>query len=72
MIGRQARRIAQLEALQRRGSGGIAAQWSRTRLMLVGESSSFFALLLAVSLLLAWLYWREHRRARACRRSLPR
>ena len=33
--------------------------------MLVGESSSFLALLLAVSLLLAWLYWREHRRARS-------
>ena len=49
-----------------------AAQWSRTRLMLVGESSTFLALLLAVSLLLAWLYWREQRRARACRRSSPR
>ena len=33
--------------------------------MLVGESSTFLALLLAVSLLLAWLYWREHRRARS-------
>jgi signal transduction histidine kinase len=33
--------------------------------MLVGESSTFLALLLVVSLLLAWLYWREHRRARS-------
>lgn len=65
VISRQARRIAQLEALQGFASGVAGEQWSRTRLMLVGESSSFFALLLAISLLLAWLYWREHKRARA-------
>jgi len=65
VIGRQARRIAELQALQGADHGINAAQWSRTRLMLVGESSSFFALLLAVSVLLAWLYWREHRRARS-------
>lgn len=62
-IGQQARRIALLEAM--RGAHGAAAEWSRTRLMLVGESTSFFALLLAVSLLLAWMYWREHQRTRA-------
>jgi signal transduction histidine kinase len=65
VIGRQARRLAQLEALQGVAGGMASEQWSRTRLMLVGESSSFFALLLAISLLLAWLYWREHKRARA-------
>jgi signal transduction histidine kinase len=67
LIERQARRIAELEELQGAGAGGLRAaqQWSRTRLMLVGESSSFLALLLAISLLLAWLYWREHRRARS-------
>jgi len=63
VIGRQARRIAALEAL--RGADGVAAEWSRTRLMLIGESTSFLALLLVVSLLLAWLYWREHQRTRA-------
>src|SRR6185437_12049344 len=62
-IGQQARRIAMLEAM--RGADGAAAEWSRTRLMLVGESVSFLALLLAVSLLLAWMYWREHQRTRA-------
>jgi len=36
-----------------------------TRLMLIGESATSLALLAVVSLLLAWLYWREHRRARA-------
>ena len=65
VISRQAHRLAQLEALQGVAGGIASEQWSRTRLMLVGESSSFFALLLAISLLLAWLYWREHKRARA-------
>src|SRR6202050_1597714 len=62
VIERQAR---QLEALRGGDPGVAAAQWSRTRLMLVGESTTSLALLAVVSLLLAWLYWREHRRARA-------
>jgi signal transduction histidine kinase len=65
VIERQARQLAQLEALRGGNPDLAAAQWSRTRLMLIGESSTSLALLLAVSLLLAWLYWREHRRARA-------
>ena len=65
VIERQARQIVALEALRGGSSGPADAQWSRTQLMLVGESSTSLALLLAVSLLLAWLYWREHRRARS-------
>jgi signal transduction histidine kinase len=65
VIERQARRIAALEAFSGTGQDLTAAQWSRTRLMLIGESSTFLALLLAISLLLAWLYWREQRRARS-------
>ena len=65
VIERQARQIAALEALRGGSAGLAAAQWSRTQFMLVGESSSALALLLAVSLLLAWLYWREHRHARS-------
>ena len=65
VIERQAHSIAQLEALNGAGHELIAAQAARTRVMLVGESSSFLALLLIISLLLAWLYWREHRRARS-------
>jgi signal transduction histidine kinase len=65
LIARQAERIATLEALSGVDHGASAEQWSRTRLMLAGESSSFLALLLAVSVLLAWLYWREHRRTRS-------
>jgi signal transduction histidine kinase len=65
VIERQSQHIAALQALNGAGHEQIAAQTSRTQLMLVGESSTFLALLLIVSLLLAWLYWREHRRARS-------
>jgi signal transduction histidine kinase len=64
VIARQAQEIAALQTAGAAGAELAAAQWSRTRLMLVGESTTSLALLLAVSLLLAWLYWREHRRAR--------
>ena len=65
VIERQAARIAALQSLSGTGHELTAAQWSRTRLMLVGESSTFLALLLVLTLLLAWLYWREQLRARA-------
>lgn len=65
VIERQAQRIASLETLNGAGHAQIAAQASRTQVMLVGESSTFLALLLVVTLLLAWLYWREHQRARS-------
>jgi len=61
---RQARLIADLQSLAGSAQSQVAAQWARTRLMLVGESSVFLALLLAVSALLAWFYLREARRAR--------
>jgi signal transduction histidine kinase len=65
VIERQARRIADLQALGGAGQELAGVQWARTRLMLIGESSTFLALLLAISVLLAWLYWREQRRARS-------
>lgn len=65
VIERQARQLAALEALRGGSPDRALEQWSRTRLMLMGESATSLALLFAVSLLLAWLYWREHRRARA-------
>ena len=65
LIQRQAARIAELESLNGTGHEYTAAQWSRTRLMLIGESSTFLALLLVLTLLLAWLYWREQLRARS-------
>jgi signal transduction histidine kinase len=65
VIDRQAARLAALEAVGGAGQDLTTAQWARTRLMLIGESSTFLALLLAISLLLAWLYWREQLRARS-------
>ncbi len=61
LVMRQARRIAELEAVLGQSSGGV----ERTRWMLVGESSFFVLLLLSLSLALAWLYWRENSRARS-------
>jgi signal transduction histidine kinase len=65
VIERQASSIASLETINGAGHDQIAAQALRTHVMLVGESSTFLALLVVVSLLLAWLYWREHQRARS-------
>ncbi|MFI4913892.1 MAG: sensor histidine kinase [Steroidobacterales bacterium] len=65
VVQSQARRIAQLQAQSGLSGDAVAAQWGRTRLMLVGESTAGLALLLALTLLLAWLYWRESHRARA-------
>jgi signal transduction histidine kinase len=62
IVLRQAARIAQLEGPT---DVAVAAAWSRTRVMLLGESAVFLALLLALSVTLAWLYLREQRRVRA-------
>lgn len=60
---RQANLIADLQA-QTGSASEALAQWSRTRLMLVGESSVFLALLLTLTIVLVWFYWRESRRTR--------
>ena len=64
LVYRQAQRIAQLEALLGQASDQAGVQSDRTRLMLLGEGSLFALMLLALSAALAWLYWRENRRAR--------
>ncbi len=64
LVYRQAQRIAELEALLGQGADQAMQQSDRTRLMLVGEGSLFALMLLALSVALAWLYWRENRRAR--------
>jgi signal transduction histidine kinase len=61
----QAQRIADLEALAGQSGSVVSAQLSRTRSMLLGESSFFVLLLIALTAALAWLYWREQRRARS-------
>ncbi len=65
LVIQQARQISELQALTGSTDSAVAAQWASTRRRIVGESAVFLMLLLAVSALLAWLYWRESRRARA-------
>lgn len=60
----QARQIGELQSLTGSTDSAVAAQWAVTRRRVVGESAVFLLLLLAVSALLAWFYWRESRRAR--------
>ena len=60
----QARQISELQSLAGSTDSAVAAQWASTHRRIVGESAVFFLLLLAVSVLLAWLYWRESWRAR--------
>jgi signal transduction histidine kinase len=64
LVIRQARRIGELQSLAGSADSAVAAQWASTRRMVIGESSVFLLLLLAVTALLAWLYWHESRRAR--------
>jgi signal transduction histidine kinase len=64
LVINQARQISALQELVGRTDSAVAAQWGSTRRRIVGESVVFLLLLLAVSALLVWLYWRESRRAR--------
>ncbi|MDE2219252.1 MAG: HAMP domain-containing histidine kinase [Gammaproteobacteria bacterium] len=61
----QAHQISELQALTGSADSTVTAQWASTHRRVVGESAVFLLLLLAVSALLAWLYWRESLRARA-------
>jgi signal transduction histidine kinase len=65
LVINQAHQISELQALTGSADSTVAAQWASTRRRVIGESAVFLMLLLAVSTLLAWLYWRENRRARA-------
>jgi signal transduction histidine kinase len=60
LLFRNSQRIAELQAQL----GLQGSDVERTRFMLVGESSVFVLVVLALSVALAWLYLREHRRAR--------
>jgi signal transduction histidine kinase len=61
----QAHQISELQSLTGSADSTVTAQWASTHRRVVGESAVFLLLLLAVSALLAWLYWRESLRARA-------
>lgn len=60
----QARRIAELEGDLGWTLNQTQEHWHKTERMLFWESSTFFALLLACSGLLFWVYWRDVKRAR--------
>lgn len=62
---RQASRIAELEKALGWSTDLTQSQWHRTQRMLFWESGSFFALLVACTLLLLWIYWRDVKRARS-------
>ena len=64
LVIRQAREIGDLQSLTGMTDIAVAAQWASTRRMVIGESSVFILLLLAVTAVLAWLYMRENRRTR--------
>ena len=60
----QAQRIAELEKNLGLASDFADSHWHRTQRMLYWESGTFFLLLLASTVLLCWLYWRDARRSR--------
>ena len=64
LVFRQARLIANLEELAGQGSAAVMAEYARRRTMLEGESAFFLGLLLALTVILSWLYWRESQRTR--------
>jgi signal transduction histidine kinase len=64
LVFRQARLIANLEELAGQGSAAVMAEYARRRTMLEGESAFFLVLLLALTGILIWLYWRESQRTR--------
>ena len=65
VLRKQADRIAELEGMAGVASAVSAVQWNRTHRMLVWESWTFALLLLAVSGVLIWLYWRDSMRSRS-------
>jgi signal transduction histidine kinase len=65
IVMRQSSRIAQLELAGGAAASAVDAKWEQTRRMLFWESSTFLLLLLTLSVLLFWLYWREYKRTRA-------
>ncbi|MEO7775853.1 MAG: HAMP domain-containing sensor histidine kinase [Steroidobacteraceae bacterium] len=65
IVMRQSSQIAELELAGGMAESAVDAKWEQTRRMLFWESSTFLLLLLTLSALLFWLYWREYRRTRA-------
>lgn len=60
----QARRIAELEGMVGLATDLTQSQWHRMQRMLYWEGATFFTLLLASTVLLFWLYWRDVKRSK--------
>lgn len=65
LLLRQAERIADLERQLGIADSLAQAQWARTQRMLLWESSTLLTLLIAGTIFVIWLYWRDSRRVRA-------
>lgn len=65
LVLKQAELIYDLE--QKQGLSPVDAldHWQRTRRMVLGEGSFFFALLLLSAIAISWFYFRDHRRQRS-------
>ncbi len=64
LLLRQAGRIAELEGKLGLSLDLTQSYWHRTQRMLYWESLTFFGLLLAISVFLVWLYWRDAKRVK--------
>lgn len=62
---KQASEITALKRMAGISPEQIALESARTHRMLMGESMTFFALLISITAVLIWLYWREMMRTRS-------
>ncbi len=65
LILKHAFRIAELERVTGLASSATESHWLKTQRMLYWEGASFFLLLLASTVFLIWLYWRDLKRSKA-------
>ncbi len=65
LILKYAAKITDLEKQAGLAPGLAESQWTRTQHMLYWEGGTFFILLLASTVLLFWLYWRDVKRSRS-------
>jgi signal transduction histidine kinase len=64
LVLKQADKIRELEVAAGASMAVAFDHWQRTRRMLLWESSTYGLVLLAITGLIAWMYWRDIRRSR--------
>ena len=65
LVMKQASKISELEQAAGVAASAAHAQWLRTQHMLIWESLSYFALLIASTGVLFWIYWHDAKRTRS-------